>query len=58
MKITVEHYDSKYICETLEETDANELLDLLCRFMVVIGYQPKSFENAIVNKYHSLTKED
>ena len=58
MKITIEHYDNKYICETLDETDANELLDLMCRFMVVIGYQPKSVENAIVNKYHLLPKED
>ena len=58
MKITIEHYDSKYICETLEEIDVNELLDLMCRFMVVLGYQPKSVENAIVNKYNELPKED
>ena len=58
MKITIEHYDSKYICETLEEIDVNELLDLMCRFMVVLGYQPKSVDDAIVHKYNELHNKD
>lgn len=58
MKITVEHYDNKYICETLDDVSAKELLDLMCRFMVVMTYPPQSVDDAIVHKYNELPNKD
>ncbi len=58
MKITIEHYDSKYICETSDDMDATEFLDLMCRFMVVMTYPPQVVENAIVNKYNEIPNKD
>jgi hypothetical protein len=58
MKITIEHYDNKYICETLDDVSATDFLDLMCRFMVVMTYPPQSVENAIVNKYNEIPNKD
>lgn len=58
MKITVEHYESKYICEISDDVSAKEFLDLMCRFMVVMTYPPQSVDDAIVHKYNELPNKD
>lgn len=58
MKITIEHYDSKYICEISDDVSAKEFLDLMCRFMVVMTYPTQSVEDAIVHKYNELSNKD
>lgn len=57
MKITVEHYDEKYTCETADDISPTELLGLMCRFMLLMGYPPQTVQNAIVNKFHELPKK-
>jgi hypothetical protein len=48
MEITIKHYDLTLSIERPDDSDAYEVLDVMVRAMVMMGYMPSSVDDCIV----------
>lgn len=48
MEITIKHYDLTLSIERPDDSDAYEVLEVMVRAMVMMGYMPNSVDDCIV----------
>lgn len=56
MKITIQQYSEEIVVDVSDDIDVHDMLDVFIRLMLMVSYQKKNVDDAILERARQITE--